>query len=79
YTRYRPGMERSIPLDKLALRLKELAGDVTVNPYLLFCTYEVYRLVFFKDGRALIHGTSEPAQAKAIYHRIVGLKNFEEL
>lgn len=68
----RPGMERSIPLDKLALRLKELAGDVTVNPYLLSCTYEDYRLVFFKDGRALIHGTSEPAQAKAIYHRIVG-------
>lgn len=68
----RPGMERSISLEQLASRLKELTSNLIQNPYLLSCTYEDFRIVFFKDGRALIHGTSEPAQAKAIYNRIVG-------
>ncbi|GHH99256.1 ThiF family adenylyltransferase [Neobacillus kokaensis] len=68
----RPGFERTITLDQLAIRLKELTSEFIQNPYLLSCTYEEFRLVFFKDGRALIHGTSEIAQAKAIYHRLIG-------
>ncbi|MCM3571105.1 thiazole biosynthesis adenylyltransferase ThiF [Neobacillus mesonae] len=68
----RPGLEREISLQQLAQRLKELGSEVVLNPYLVSCTFEDFRLVFFKDGRALIHGTSDTGQARAIYNRIIG-------
>jgi adenylyltransferase/sulfurtransferase len=67
----RPGIERELSLEQLSQRLKGLTSEMVLNPYLLSCTFEDYRVVFFKDGRALIHGTSDPVQAKAIYYRFV--------
>jgi len=68
----RPGLPRAIPLEQLAQRLQGLAGEMVLNPYLLSCTYEDHRIVLFKDGRALIHGTNDPLQAKVVYSKIVG-------
>ncbi|RID82316.1 hypothetical protein D1970_19280 [Mesobacillus zeae] len=31
-------------------------------PYLLSCSLDSYRIVFFKDGCTLVHGTNEPAK-----------------
>jgi hypothetical protein len=32
-----------------------------------------YEITLFKDGRAIIKGTDEPALARAIYARYIGL------
>jgi adenylyltransferase/sulfurtransferase len=32
-----------------------------------------YRLTFFADGRAIVAGTSDPAEARSIYSRYIGL------
>ncbi|MEI5909550.1 thiazole biosynthesis adenylyltransferase ThiF [Bacillus spongiae] len=59
-------------LDQLADRLAATAGKIERNPYLLSYEVDSYRLVFFKDGRALIHGTSDLTEAKKVYHRYIG-------
>jgi len=32
-----------------------------------------YQVVVFRDGRAIIKGTSDPAAARSVYSRYVGL------
>ncbi|WP_353856100.1 thiazole biosynthesis adenylyltransferase ThiF [Bacillus sp. Bos-x628] len=60
------------PLNEVALRLKAAGMDVLENPYLLSCQKGEFKLVLFKDGRALIHGTSDIAKARTIYHQWIG-------
>ncbi|WP_421380943.1 MoeB/ThiF family adenylyltransferase [Bacillus salacetis] len=55
-------------LEKQLSHMKKLNS----NPYLLSFEYEEYRLVFFSDGRTLIHGTADIEKAKSIYYRLVG-------
>lgn len=45
---------------------------VKENPFLLSYEQGEYRIVFFKDGRVLVHGTKNVAEAKSVYQRIVG-------
>lgn len=59
-------------LEKLANVLSEQDGKVTQNPYLLSFSIGNHRLVIFRDGRALIHGTKDIAEAKTLYHRYLG-------
>ncbi|UOQ44463.1 MoeB/ThiF family adenylyltransferase [Halobacillus salinarum] len=54
------------------LRSRLHAGEVEQNPFLLSYTLGKHRIVFFKDGRVLIHGTKDISEAKSLYHRIVG-------
>ncbi|WP_142383715.1 hypothetical protein [Peribacillus deserti] len=68
----RPGSERLFSLIDISLRLQGAAEHLQVNPYLVSCTYENYRIVLFKDGRALIHGTNQAAVARAVYDRLLG-------
>lgn len=59
-------------LSDLAEKLKS-SGKVTVNSFLLrFSPDEEVTMVFFKDGRALIHGVDDITQAKTYYSRYVG-------
>jgi len=67
----RPGLSRTFSLDRLAKGLKGIVTNFMVNPYLLSCSFEGYRLVLFKDGRAIIHGTSDPKNARTIYNRLI--------
>jgi sulfur carrier protein ThiS adenylyltransferase len=46
--------------------------NVTVNPYLLSFEVEENKLVLFKDGRVLVHGTKDMTKAKTLYHRFFG-------
>jgi len=62
---------RNVHLDELANRLKNI-GAVKVNDFLLSLEYQSYRLVFFKDGRTLIHGTNSIEKAKNIYYQLAG-------
>lgn len=62
---------RKIQLQQLAMRLKNL-GPVHVNEFLLSIEYDSYRLIFFHDGRTLIHGTNSIEKAKSIYYQLAG-------
>lgn len=63
--------ERDIDLTLLANRLKNIA-PIKANEFLVSITYKSYRLVFFKDGRTLIHGTNSIEKAKSIYYQLTG-------
>jgi len=65
-----PGHE---PVDLDALRRKlSMVGTVTSNRYLLRLAVEKYLFTIFPDGRAIIGGTDDLAEAKSAYARYVG-------
>lgn len=69
----RPPQRIELDLNSTAKRLRSLnEGKVELNPFLLSFTIQGRRMVIFKDGRALIHGTKDVAEAKSIYHRYFG-------
>ena len=68
----RPSNQGELSLEKLAGQLTSLGHSVKGNPYLLSVEMGTERMVIFKDGRALIHGTKDLTHAKGIYQRILG-------
>ncbi|WP_085992601.1 MoeB/ThiF family adenylyltransferase [Oceanobacillus senegalensis] len=58
-------------LDELANRLRNIA-PIKYNEFLLSIEYKSYRLVFFQDGRTLVHGTDSIEKAKSIYNQLAG-------
>ncbi|MCQ6266888.1 thiazole biosynthesis adenylyltransferase ThiF [Fictibacillus sp. WQ 8-8] len=69
----RPSEKGERDLDELSLSLSRLGGKVEQNPYLLsYSNQEEQRLVFFKDGRVLIHGTKDITEAKNLYYSLIG-------
>jgi molybdopterin/thiamine biosynthesis adenylyltransferase len=61
----------SIDLGALAGRLRSAVG-VRVNDHLLRFKAGAYELTVFRDGRAIVKGTSEPAVARGLYAKYVG-------
>jgi adenylyltransferase/sulfurtransferase len=64
-----------VKLDLTALgRRLEPAGDVLVSRFLVRFTDAAtgHELTVFPDGRAIVKGTTEPREARAIYDRYVG-------
>jgi sulfur carrier protein ThiS adenylyltransferase len=68
----RPASQRERDLEQLAELLSQQGIQVEKNPYLLSFTAEQHRLVVFKDGRVLVHGTKDINEAKTLYHRYLG-------
>ncbi|UNK20862.1 ThiF family adenylyltransferase [Paenibacillus sp. N3/727] len=69
----RPARRMELDLKLLADRLTGLAeGKTALNPYMVIFQMSRCRIVFFADGRALIHGTSDLMEAKSLYHRYLG-------
>ncbi|WP_077624592.1 thiazole biosynthesis adenylyltransferase ThiF [Sediminibacillus massiliensis] len=68
----RPPKRMDRDLEQLAGLLSSQGGEVSLNPYLLSYKHEPHRLVVFRDGRVLIHGTKDIAEAKSLYHRYLG-------
>jgi adenylyltransferase/sulfurtransferase len=62
----------ALALDALAARLEGL-GTVTHNGSLLRLRLPAHEIVIVPDARALIKGTSDPAIARGLYSRYVGL------
>jgi molybdopterin/thiamine biosynthesis adenylyltransferase len=60
-----------IDLHQLAARLRA-SGEVKLNEYLLRLNVGGYELTIFKDARAIIRGTDDPAQARVLYARYIG-------
>jgi adenylyltransferase/sulfurtransferase len=65
-----------INLDALALRL-QAHGPVTLNEFLLRAAIrdngKNYEISLFNDGRAIIKGTGDAAEARSIYAKYVGI------
>lgn len=57
---------------ELARRLSSL-GSVKFNDYLLRFSLEQLEITLFPDGRALVKGAADPAQARSIYARYIGI------
>ncbi len=55
----------------LAQRLSTL-GAVQYNEYLLKASIEPYEITVFQNGRAIIQGTEDAGQAKAVYSKYIG-------
>lgn len=68
----RPSERIERDLDSIAELLKAQGGKIEKNPYLLSFTKEKNRMVVFKDGRVLIHGTKDISVARSLYHRYLG-------
>lgn len=68
----RPSKHGDVDLNELSTHLSALRYEVKGNPYLLSVEMDGNRMVIFKDGRALIHGTKDIAQARSIYQRLLG-------
>ncbi|WP_156291646.1 MoeB/ThiF family adenylyltransferase [Oceanobacillus salinisoli] len=62
---------QKLNLNILANRLQQIA-PIHQNDFLLSIEYQSYRLVFFQDGRTLIHGTNSIEKAKKIYYQLAG-------
>jgi adenylyltransferase/sulfurtransferase len=60
-----------LSLAELERKLSGL-GTVTRNPFLLRFAIDDYLLTVFPDGRAIIGGTEDIAQAKTLYAKYIG-------
>lgn len=66
-----PRPPQRLDLASLAKRLVDV-GPVDVNEYLLRLDVEGVQFTVFSDGRTIIKGTDDPAQARSLYSRYVG-------
>lgn len=67
----RPAPGTRVDLEALAGRLRA-AGEVVANDYLVRFRANGADLVVFADGRAIVKGVSDAAQARSVYARYVG-------
>ncbi|HDR7790885.1 thiazole biosynthesis adenylyltransferase ThiF [Bacillus cereus] len=68
----RPPHKEEMDFERYKELLHDRVNDLNVNPYLLSFSVEEKRLVAFKDGRVLVHGTKDISEAKTVYHRYFG-------
>jgi len=61
-----------LSLPALAAAL-EPSARVSLTPFLLRIAVEGYEMSVFPDGRAIIKGTTDPATARALYSKYVGV------
>jgi adenylyltransferase/sulfurtransferase len=66
-----PAEAARLSLRELASKLQAL-GSVTVNNYLLRFVVDKYRITVFPDGRTIVGGTDDPAEARVVHARYIG-------
>ncbi|MBL8850270.1 MAG: ThiF family adenylyltransferase [Planctomycetaceae bacterium] len=66
-----PAGNEQLSLEELANRLRPL-GAVSTNAYLVRFSVAPYEMTVFKDGRAIVKGTEDPAVARSLYARYIG-------
>jgi adenylyltransferase/sulfurtransferase len=64
--------ETEIAFPQLSERLSPL-GEIAYNEHMLRFRIDGYELNLFRDGRAIIVGCTDPAMARALYAKYVGL------
>ena len=63
--------ERPVDFSEMSSRLSA-HGQVRYNDLVLKFWRDAYEMTLFRDGRAIIKGTSDPAVARSLYARFVG-------
>lgn len=63
--------ERPIDFSEMNLRLAP-HGQVRHNEMVLKFWRDAYEMTLFRDGRAIIKGTTDPAVARSLYAKFVG-------
>jgi adenylyltransferase/sulfurtransferase len=71
----RPARAAALDLEAVAARLRDSgeAAELVVNQYLLRGKVGGREIALFPDGRAIVQGTHEPAEARSFYARYVGM------
>lgn len=67
----RPAITREYVLQSFIDGLKDVVKQSVINPFLLSCEFGEHRVVFFKDGRAIVHGTNDLRTARTVYNRFL--------
>jgi len=68
----RPSQPMERDLEILNDALLKTSGKVKKTQYVLMYQEGPYRLVFFQDGRVLVHGTKDIGKAKSLYNQCIG-------
>ena len=63
--------EKPVDFAEMSARLSA-HGDVRFNEMILKFSRDTYEMTLFRDGRAIIKGTTDPAIARSLYARYVG-------
>ncbi|UII56426.1 thiazole biosynthesis adenylyltransferase ThiF [Cytobacillus spongiae] len=66
----RPAVQVERDLQQLEQMLLAQGGKTERNPFLLSFTKDEHRVVVFRDGRVLVHGTKDISEAKSLYHKL---------
>jgi len=66
-----PPRGAKVSLPELAGKLRDV-GRVSVNDFLLRLEVDAYRLTVFADGRTIVGGTDDPAEARVVHARYIG-------
>jgi molybdopterin/thiamine biosynthesis adenylyltransferase len=64
---------RTLDLGALQERLAATISDVRHNEFLLCFRVDPYQMTVFADGRAILKGTKDPAIARSLYARYIGV------
>ncbi len=60
-----------VEFQPIADRLAPL-GSVTYNEFILRARLDGFDIALFRDGRAIIHGTRDPGEARRVYAKYIG-------
>lgn len=66
-----PG-KRIVELRSLGESIRPIVSNLISNIHLIACEYEGHRIVLFRDGRMLVHGTKNVDQAKSVAAQLLG-------
>lgn len=66
-----PERAGNVDLEALAARIRNV-GAVSVSRFMLRVAVPPHELTLFADGRAVVKGTREPGEARAVYARLLG-------
>ncbi|KMY54262.1 thiamine biosynthesis protein MoeB [Bacillus sp. FJAT-27231] len=68
----RPAEARKVNLSELEQTFAGQGYPVKRNPYMVTIHFPLHRLAVFHDGRMLVHGTNDQAEAKKYYTKLFG-------
>lgn len=63
---------RQVSLLNFVASVAPIVENLKHNPYLATCHFSGHRIVLFRDGRMLVHGTKNVAQARTIASKLLG-------
>ncbi len=67
-----PDPNRTITLDDAEFAARRLGADIKRTPYFVQLRTLGYRMVFFGNGRMIIHGIRNITEGRKIYHQLFG-------